>query len=511
MDLPVLKKIAEELNQELAGGFMNKTHQPLPREIVLRIRGQWSGEKKLVISADPQLGRVHLTELKIPNPPAPPRFCAFLRAHLQGARIEAISCLPDDRVISISAGRGPADQRSKMLLILELLGRDSNIVLVDKATSKIMDCLHHIGEKESSTRLMLPGLEYQPPPTNPNLQRPSENHGAEPFKPGIVTDQRSRRRLVADVGSAQDNVEAFPTMNAAADRFYGEKLKSLLLESYRRAVAAPLVSRTKSLDRRLTKIKADSQRLEIYVRMQDDGELIKANLYRIKKGMSSIEVEDWVGEKRVVKLDPKLDPIGNMNHIFKRGAKGKRGQKIVEERLETTAEEKRAIEDLLYFVETAANVEDLDSLNAELLSANHTAKKSRVREQEKPTEPFLRFTAPSGATVLVGKSGRGNDALIRSKASKHDLWFHAKDYSGAHVVLSSQKGPPTPEDIDFAASLAVDHSKAGGKGKVEVIVATVGDLSRAKGAHPGQVKVRKFKTVLSEGGWADAPVERPPS
>lgn len=113
MDLAVLKKIAEELNGELAGGFINKIHQPLPREIVLRTRGNWSGEKKLVISADPQLGRMHLTELKIPNPPAPPRFCAFLRAHLQGARIDGVSCLPDDRVISISRGqrpRGPALQ-----------------------------------------------------------------------------------------------------------------------------------------------------------------------------------------------------------------------------------------------------------------------------------------------------------------------------------------------------------------------------------------------------------------
>jgi predicted ribosome quality control (RQC) complex YloA/Tae2 family protein len=500
MDLSVLKKIAEELNRELAGGFINKTHQPLPRELVLRIRGQWSGEKKLVISADPQLGRTHLTGLRIPNPPSPPRFCAFLRAHLQGARIEAISCLADDRVISISAGRGPADKRSNMILILELLGRDSNIVLVDAATNKIMDCLHHIREKESSSRLMLPGLEYQPPPTNPNLERPSESVPGAACVPGVVTDPRGKRRLVADVGSAQGNAEVFPTMNAAADHFYGEKLKSLLLESYRRTVAAPLVSRIKSLDRRLAKIKDDSQRLRIYVRMQDDGELIKANLYKIKKGMTSIEVEDWVGEKRTVKLDPTLDPIGNMNRIFKKGAKGKRGKKIVEERLETTAEEKRAIEDLLYFVEAATDVDELDSLSAEFLPANHTAKNSRGREQEKAAEPFFRFSAPSGATVLVGKSGRGNDALLRSKASKQDLWFHVKDYSGAHVVLSSQKGPATSEDLDFAASLAVDHSKAQGKGKVEVIVATVGDLSRAKGAQPGQVKVRKFKTVVSAGG-----------
>ncbi len=503
MDLAVLKKIAEELNGELAGGFINKIHQPLPREIVLRTRGNWSGEKKLVISADPQLGRMHLTELKIPNPPAPPRFCAFLRAHLQGARIDGVSCLPDDRVISISAGRGPADQRSNMLLILESLGRDSNIVLVDAATNKIMDCLHHINEKESSTRLMTPGRIYEPPPTNPNSSKIGAGVPAAPLTPCIISDSRGKRRLSTIFEPMDANVEKFSSMNAAADSFYGLKLKHLLLESYRRTVAAPLVSRIKSLDKRMTKIKEDSKRLLRFVEMQDEGELIKANLFRIKKGMTSVEVEDWAGGKKVVKLDPTLDPIGNMNYIFKKGAKGKRGKKKVEERLETTAEEKRAIEDLLYFVESAASIEELEALSAESIGANHNTKNSRVREHEKPAEPFYRFSAPSGAMVLVGKSGRGNDALLRSKASKQDLWFHVKDYSGAHVVLSLQKESPDPDDLDFAASLAVDNSKARGKGKVEVIVATVGDLSRAKGAHPGQVKVRKFRTVVSAGGQAE--------
>jgi len=77
MDLAILQKVALELNEILPGGFINKIHQPLPREIVLRIRVLGGGEKMLVLSSDPKLGRIHLIDLKIPNPPRPPRFCAF--------------------------------------------------------------------------------------------------------------------------------------------------------------------------------------------------------------------------------------------------------------------------------------------------------------------------------------------------------------------------------------------------------------------------------------------------
>ena len=144
MDLAVLQKIAIELDELLRGGFINKIHQPLPRELVLRVRTRGAGEKKLMISADPLLGRIHLTDLKIPNPPAPPRFCAFLRAHVQGARISGVRADATDRVVWIATTRGPSDAADERDLILELLGRDSNLVLVDRSSNKIMDCLHRI-------------------------------------------------------------------------------------------------------------------------------------------------------------------------------------------------------------------------------------------------------------------------------------------------------------------------------------------------------------------------------
>ncbi len=106
---------------------------------------------------------------------------------------------------------------------------------------------------------------------------------------------------------------------------------------------------------------------------------------------------------------------------------------------------------------------------------------------------------PSGKTAFVGKSAAGNDRLIRN-AGKEDLWFHVKGMAGAHVLLPRHGGTQAdPLDVEFAAGLAVDHSKAGPGGKTEVMMALVKDIGRLKGALPGQVRVRKYRTVLSTG------------
>ena len=100
----------------------------------------------------------------------------------------------------------------------------------------------------------------------------------------------------------------------------------------------------------------------------------------------------------------------------------------------------------------------------------------------------------------MGRSARGNDFLVRNKARKGDLWFHVKDFPGAHVLLPARSGhPPSQQDKEFAAGLAAYYSKARGKGKVEVIIADAGQLERPRGALPGQVIVKSYETILSAG------------
>jgi predicted ribosome quality control (RQC) complex YloA/Tae2 family protein len=508
MELAVLRKVAEELDELLGRGHVNKIHQPLPREIVLRIRVPGAGEKRLMISADPRVGRAHLTSLRIPNPQRPPRFCAYLRSHLQGALITGVSCAPDDRVLRIAAIRGPREEPSRRDLVLELLGRDSNILLVDGATGLIMECLHRIPEKEHGTRIVLPNYRYEPPPKHAaRVRDPVDESESGPVAAGITTLPSGKKRLTLH-GSAPED-ELFDSMNEAADAFFTRELGSILLEASRRSLLGPLKSKMRSLQRRLGKIEADGTRLKKLAERQEEGELLKANLHRVRKGAASIEVEDWAtGRKRLVNLDPALDAVANMERIFKRAAKGKRGERKVPARLRETREERAALEDLIFFVESAVSAEELDRLAPELPRSRvqaGTDAQPAVKRSGKGTASLLRtFRTGSGREVLVGRSGKGNDQILR-KARKGDLWFHVEGVPGAHVLLPRRdKGPPDPDDVEFAAGLAVEFSKAKGKGRVEVIVADVKDVSRLKGALPGQVRVRRRRTITSEG--AEIPV-----
>ncbi len=486
LDLPMLRQVAEELNAFLAGGFVNKVHQPLPREIVLRVRAG-GGEKKLMLSADPQQGRLHVTSLKIPNPPRPPRFCAYLRAHFQGARITAITCSETDRVVRIAAHRGPSGGGTELSLYLELLGRDSNIILVG-ADGVILDSLYHLSAKESATRVVTPGRVYADPPRNPNSREPRVSSGAG--RPGITTSAKGKPILTL---CASDDDEVCPSANDAVEALYSGRLQHTLTEVQRKHTAAPVISRIKALDRRMLKIQADIARLEEYTRMQEEGELLKANLHRLNKGMRRAEVTDWEGRPRIIQLDPALDPLGNMNRIFKKAAKGKRGRSVTSERLALTRQEKAGLEDYLYYIETAGP-EDLEAMAAPAPQPRGP-RPTKATPDSHAGHGYLTVTLSSGAVAYVGKSAKGNDHLLKQKADRNCLWFHVKDYPGAHVILAGRSSF-TEDDIGGAAKLAAEHSKAGAAGKVEVMMAAGKDVGKLKGGAPGQVQIRSYATRL---------------
>jgi len=495
--------VVQELDQLLRGGFVSKVHQPLPRETVLRIRLPHEGEKKLVLSADAKLGRIHLTDLKIPNPPVPPRFCSYLRAHFQGARVLAIEAETDDRVVRIVGRRGPEEARSELELILELLGRDSNIILVDRKTHTILDCLHHLDAKETASRVVMPGTPYRLPPRRQGLSTADGATSLEILAPGIAVGPGGKTHLTVAATGSDD--ELFPTLNAAADAFFASRLQQAMLDAQRRALTGPVRSRIRSLEKRLIKIEGDAARLEQFVARSEEGELLKANLNKARRGMDHVVVQDWSsGKERAIGLDPSLDAVENMQRLFKNAAKGKRGLTLVSERREETDREIRALKDQLFLMESAQDLTELEAIaghvDAEPVAREPGDVGSRDERKKAQSGYFRQYTAPSGRLVLVGRSSRGNEFLLRQKADKEDLWFHVKDWPGAHVLLrTAGRTPPPPEDLEFAAALTVTFSGARGKGKVEVMMAQVKDVGRPKGGAPGQVTVKRFRTIRAEG------------
>ncbi len=508
MKLDTLKREVLELNELLTGGFVAKIYQPLPREIVIKIRLATFGERRVVLSADPSLGRIHTTSLRIPNPQSPPRFCAYLRAHLQGARIESVEAPIDDRVVVIKCVRGHKESDDKRLLILELLGRDSNIILVSAVDGTIMDCLHRIYSKQEGFRPVFPRAVYGFPPFRLNRDVISSEEIIN--RPGLSHAPNVREHGNETNWTLTGEIEA-GSLDKALDAHYASKLEGQILQAFRRTIQTPLRNKIRSLSNRIKKIEEDRNRLNRFAANQKYGELIKYNLKKINKGMTRAELFDWETKSTLtVPLDPSLTAVGNMEFYFSKSSKARRGFLIVEERLKITNEEIKALQDMDYMITEAESVPELEQWS-ELINGFSRVRavpkgEKLKRHQTAQTKPFFEYDSPGGHKALVGKNASGNDHILRKVADKNDLWFHAKDFAGAHVFLiNSGKSPITDSDVNFAAGLALEHSKGKNSGKGEVMLALLKDVSRAKGAQLGQVKVKTFRSVMVDcsGGFGE--------
>ncbi|MGR6544772.1 Rqc2 family fibronectin-binding protein [Paenibacillus tundrae] len=163
LDGIVTRAIVHEL-QGCIGGRISKIHQPNGHDVVLTLRAQ-RGNSKLLVSASPTYPRVHYTEKTFLNPTEAPMFCMLLRKHCEGAIIENIRQIGMERIIHIDVRqRDELGDVSVKRIIIELMGRHSNIILLDPITETILDGIHHVTPSISSYRVVMPGFSYTAPP-----------------------------------------------------------------------------------------------------------------------------------------------------------------------------------------------------------------------------------------------------------------------------------------------------------------------------------------------------------
>jgi predicted ribosome quality control (RQC) complex YloA/Tae2 family protein len=161
----VLRAVTHELNQTIAGGRIDKIYQPLPRDLLLSIRNRGKNYK-LLISANPAYPRIFLSErYRGQNPMEPPMFCMLLRKHFEGGRITAIQQVGNERILLLTVeNRDELGDIAQKQLVIEIMGRHSNIILIDPETQRILDGIVHVNYGTSRHREVLPGRTYIAPP-----------------------------------------------------------------------------------------------------------------------------------------------------------------------------------------------------------------------------------------------------------------------------------------------------------------------------------------------------------
>ena len=546
MDAFLLKRIVAELSDRLRGALVSKVSQPRDREIVLTM---WTGreEARLLVSAHPDLCRIHLTTRRVPNPPSPPRFCQYLRRHLAGMRLAGISVVPFDRLVRMEFfSLRPDAEHDRTTLFAELYGRHANLIYVGP-DGLILEPLRTVSPEESRIREVAPGIPYRPLPKPERiflpeitpadaeriwsmgweglprvLQREVSGLGQElaheaagrgkegsgdlfeamrwlvrryeedDFSPGIGTLPTGKKRILPFPCPEAGFVDfsPAPSANEAADFFYGEAAKNLEDAVLRQQIKSRLSALLKKERHKLENVGGDEERLKEGLKGGGHGETLKANLASVRKGMA---------EFRGISLDPAKTPVENMTRYFSLHRKAKRATEIVRKRKREVAESVYYLESLEAQLAGASTREDLLAVRQELSSSfapGKQAKKKKEKAAAKAVPPQVEEVSFLGYSLLIGKNNVGNDRIVKELSAPDDLWLHTQGIPGSHVLIRRAPGREVPDEVvEEAARLAVLHSKAKGSQNVPVFLAEARHVSKFKGAKPGLVRIAKYRTI----------------
>ncbi len=237
----------------------------------------------------------------------------------------------------------------------------------------------------------------------------------------------------------------------------------------------------KKAKRLLLNLQSDLLTCKANITKERDAELLKAHLKGLKRGQVSVQVTDYFDENlatKILTLDPRLSPTENITKWFTQAQKSKRGLKHIEPRIR----------------EVESTILKLEEENSLLEPISASPPKKRVKPPER--KPYHVFHLESQTTAFVGKTARDNEALTFRFAKGNDIWLHAKDVAGSHVILATKKEALTLELLLDAATLAAHYSKAKSEDRVEVVYTEVKHIRRIKNAPAGRVQVLHPKTIF---------------
>ena len=528
-----LHHMTEELRRELLGGRIQKINQPFEQELVLQIRSNRQSHK-LLLSAHSVFGRVQLTETTFENPAVPNTFIMVMRKYLQGAVIEAIQQVENDRILEISvSNKNEIGDSVAVTLVIEIMGKHSNIILLDKASSKIIEAIKHVGFSQNSYRTILPGSTYVAPPQNGSLNpftvgdeklfQILQTEDLEPKRlqqmfQGLGRDTATELsgRLTADKLKTfraffasptqpslteksfsallfSDSKTQMSTLSELLDTFYKDKAERDRVNQQ----ASELIRRVENeLEKNRKKLGKQEEELlatENAEEFRQKGELLTTFLHQVPNDQDQVELDNYyTGEKIIIALDKALTPNQNAQRYFKRYQKLKEAVK----HLTSLIEETRTTILYLESVETAlaqASLTEIAEIREELIQTGFIRRRQRekIQKRQKPEK----YLATDGQTIiLVGRNNLQNDELTFKMAKKDELWFHAKDIPGSHVVITGNLQPSDEVKTD-AAELAAYFSKARLSNLVQVDMIEVRKLNKPTGGKPGFVTYTGQKTL----------------
>ncbi|QGX45574.1 Rqc2 family fibronectin-binding protein [Streptococcus equinus] len=530
-----LHHLTKELQDELLYGRIQKVNQPFEHELVLTIRNNRKNYK-LLLSAHPVFGRVQITKTDFQNPQTPNTFTMIMRKYLQGAVIESLEQIDNDRILEIAfSNKNEIGDNVKVTLVVEIMGKHSNIILIDKAESKIIESIKHIGFSQNSYRTILPGSTYIAPPktdaknpftvsdeklfeilqtedlaprhlqklfqglgrdTAENLSAQLSDDKIKQFRAFFARDVQPNmtdKSFAAVLFDNSNKEKTFDSLSELLDVFYQDKAERDRVNQQ----SSDLIHRVQTeLDKNIKKLKKQEKELQATENAEEfrqKGELLTTYLSMVPNNQDQVELDNYyTNEKITIALDKSLTPNQNAQRYFKKYQKLKEAVKHLTGLIEETKHTITYLES----VETSlshASISDIADIREELVETGFVKRRTKdKRHKRKKPEQYL---ASDGKTIImVGRNNLQNDELTFKMAKKGELWFHAKDIPGSHVLIKDNLNPSDEVKTD-AAELAAYYSKARLSNLIQVDMIEAKKLNKPTGAKPGFVTYTGQKTL----------------
>lgn len=537
--------MAFELAEKLTYGKVDKIYQPEKNELVLFIHTK-EGKYRLYISADTNHAGIYITDEDFTNPSQPPAFCMLMRKHLIGGRIADICQKDRERIIEIifeTRDELGFDKNKK--LILEIMGRHSNLSLVDMSSGKIIDSIKRVSIDISKARQALPGIPYQYPPSqnkilaedaDPQLFESASSskdilNAIEGISPILADDLFECDDPVSKLHDWIDAVNnggsdicvylkddstpldfhvvpieeysglssvSFDTVSQAAQYYFTNRDASNRIRQKSGDLSKHINQLLKKLYHKKQNLSEDLLEAENSDKYRLYGELITAGMHEIKPGAEKATLLNYyTGEMIDVPLDKRFHASKNAQNYFKKYSKSKTAIIEKKNQLAKTDEDISYLESVSSFVDSADSIAAVDEIREELIEGGFLKRRSKQQRQNRKKtliDPYT-YTTSDGFIVMAGRNNKENDALTMKKASKNDIWFHTKDIPGSHTILFTNGSKATDTSIFEAAAIAAYHSKGRASENVPVDYTLVRHVKKPNGARPGMVIFTDNRTV----------------
>lgn len=531
-----LNKIKLELENSLKGKSVNKIVQTSSLAVSINF-----GKQRFILSCFPSLSLCYLSDTKEDNLLEENNsFALNLKKYIVGSTLVSIDQLGYDRILIFTFSKLNELGEIKVYnLYFEMMGKHSNLILTTKE-NKVLDSIKRFSIEENPSRVLFPGIDYTAPSLEKKLsplkldepefiKEKNENtliknveglgkllaNSLTTFKKlkNILNDKIAPKiffneydeiilatvlnlepkeyKSVVKYNSFQELINFYLSTQNLSNTF--KILKDKLLSCIKKEI--------KKSEKIIMSIKKDLEEKKNFDRYRELGDILAASLYTLKKGMSEVELYDFYNDCMcTIPLDPLVTPQINLEKIYKRYNKLKKGVEYNQKRLVEISDNLKYFLGVESFINNSTSKENLKLIEEELANQGYLKISSKMKpkknnkKQVSKTFSFGEILI-DGILVKYGRNNLENDALTTKYSHRGDMWFHCKDIPGTHAIVNASEAL-SEQSIYNIATFCAQQSKLSKGTKLTVDYTQIKYLNKPKGAKPGFVTYKIFKSIL---------------